>query len=148
MTIIRKGKDPRSPRQRAVDQEMLDRFETGAAFRVPAEEAEAAARQVLARYQERRREVSRLGPEIAEYRRLFGITQEDVARAIGTSKPNICAIEKGRAPGITLERFLAILEALKIGTAPVPAAARTRGRLSLTPSAAVRSLAEALEAER
>lgn len=145
MTIIRKGKDPRTPSQRAVDREMLDRFESGAAFRVPAEEAEAAARRVLARYQERRREVSKLGPEIADYRRLFGITQEDVARAIGTSKPNICAIEKGRAPGITLERFLAIVEALKVGTRRAPA--RTRGRLSLTPSAAVRSLAEALEAE-
>jgi transcriptional regulator with XRE-family HTH domain len=128
---------------------MLDRFESGAAFRVPAEEAEAAARRVLARYQERRREVSKLGPEIADYRRLFGITQEDVARAIGTSKPNICAIEKGRAPGITLERFLAIVEALKVGTRPAPmtTVVRTRGRLSLTPSEAVRSLAEALEAE-
>lgn len=148
MTIIRNDRDPRSPMQRDADRRALDRFRRGDALAVPVEEADAAARRVLARYRERREEVAQLGDQVAQLRRLLGITQEEVARAIGTSKPNICAIEKGRSPGITLERLLAIIEALRLPTRrPGKAIVHRRAGHSLAPSAALHSLAEALETE-
>jgi DNA-binding XRE family transcriptional regulator len=147
MTIRRTDKDPRSPEQREADERLLKRFEEGRALAVPAKEADAAARRVLARYRERREEVGRLGEQMAQLRKLFGFTQEDVAKAIGTSKPNICAFEKGRSPGITLERLLAMMEAIRRpGKVSVRARARRPERDSLAPSAQVRSLEEAVEA--
>jgi transcriptional regulator with XRE-family HTH domain len=85
--------------------------------------------------------------KIAGLRRTFGLTQEEVARAIGTSKPNVCAVERGRAPGISLERFLALLEALG---AQAPRASRAgsgtgRRSASLAPTGGFRSPADCLE---
>lgn len=148
MAILDSDRDPRTPLQRESDRKLLDRFDRGDALAVPVKEREAAAQRVLDRYRERRQDVASLGPEIANYRRLYGLTQESVARAIGTSTPNICAIEKGRAPGITVERLLAIVESLRLlsRTTSVRKGARRRNSRfrSLRPSAAVRSLEDAL----
>jgi transcriptional regulator with XRE-family HTH domain len=115
---------------------------------VPRKDMHAAVRRVRRRNAQRRQEVARLGMQIAELRRMFGLSQEEIARAIGTSKPNISALERGRAPGISLERFLAVLEAL--GARP-----RQRARsdahagdraMIFTPTAVIRSVEHSIEA--
>lgn len=147
MTILRGRKDPRTPSQRRADQEMLARIEQGGALTVRPDDLEAAARRIRERNEERRREVARLGEEIAELRRSYGLTQDEIARAIGTSKPNISALERGRAPGISVERFMAVIEAIRGRAAPVTTES-TRdksGDLAFSPTASLHSLEECLE---
>ena len=148
MTIVRRQKDPRTAGQRRADQRLLTRFERGKALAVSREVVDAAAERIRTSNAERRRKVARLGMEIAELRRMFGLTQEEIARAIGTSKPNICALERGRAPGISLERFLAVLETLGARRgAGSPADGGTSGQgMAFAPTAGIHSLEEALEA--
>lgn len=147
MTIVRRQKDPRTAEQRRADERLLARLERGEALAVSPKVVAAAARRIRARNAERRREVARLGMEVAELRRTFGLTQDEIARAIGTSKPNICALERGRAPGISLERFLAVLEMLGTRTgAAFAAAGGTSGKsMAFAPTAGIRSLEDSLE---
>lgn len=145
MTIARRQKDPRTGEQRRADERLLARFERGEALAVSANEVGAAARRIRARNAERRREVARLGMAVAELRRMLGLTQDEIARAIGTSKPNICALERGRAPGISLERFLAVLETLGARTGAADGGTSGQGT-AFAPTAGLRSLAESLEA--
>lgn len=148
MTILQGRKDPRTPEERRADEEMLARIERGEALAVSPDVLEAAARRIRERNAERRREVARLGMEIAELRRSFGLTQEEVARAIGTSKPNISALERGRAPGISLERFMAVIETLRARAdmKPRTATAVPPGDTAFSPTASIDSLEECVEA--
>ena len=147
MTILRGGKDPRTPAQRRADEEMLARFEHGEAFVVSAEALAAAERRGRDRNAERRREVARLGAELAELRRTFGLTQEEVARAIGTSKPNISALERGRAPGISLERFIAVIEAIRARASSrgVAGTSASSTATEFSPTAGIHTLEECVE---
>ena len=147
MAIIRRRKDPRTVEQRRADERLRGRFERGAALTVSRKAVDDAARRVRRRNAERRQEVARLGMEIAELRRTFGLSQQEIARAIGTSTPNICALERGRAPGISLERFLAVLEA--VGARPgararADAGARHEGG-TFAPTAGIRSVEDSVE---
>jgi len=146
MTIMRGRKDPRTRAERLADRKMLARIEQGSALVVSPSVLEAAARRIRGRNAERRREVARLGEELAELRRAFGLTQDEIARAIGTSKPNISALERGRAPGISLERFLAVIEVIR---ERAPAGARSAkeasGDMVFSPTARIGSLAECVE---
>lgn len=148
MTILRGGKDSRSPAQRKADKEMLARFERGDALVVTPSAMAAAERRIRDRNAQRRREVARLGAAIAELRRTFGLTQDEVARAIGTSKPNISALERGRAPGISLERFIAVLETIRAraGSSGLAGSVDSTAATEFSPTAGIRSLAECLEA--
>lgn len=148
MTIVRRHKDPRSVEQRRADERLLARFERRQALTVSSKAVKDAARRIRARNAERRREVAKLGMGIAELRRTFGLTQAEIALAIGTSKPNICSLERGRAPGISLERFLAVLEALGARVdAITPADGGTTGKgVAFTPTAGIRSLEDCVEA--
>lgn len=148
MAIIRGRKDPRTTAQRRADERLLGRFERGEALVVSRKDMVDAARRVRQRNAQRRREVARLGMEIAELRRTFGLSQEEIARSIGTSSPNISALERGRAPGISLERFLAVVEALG---APPRVRARAAsgahaGDMTFVPTTAIRSVEESIEA--
>ena len=147
MTIVRRRRDPRSVEQRRADERLLGRFERGEALTVSPREADAAARRIRKRNAERRQEVARLGMEIAELRRAFGLTQEEIAQATGTSKPNICALERGRAPGISLERFLAVLEMLGAQTGGLVRAGGTAAGAGVTfaPTAGLRSVEDSVE---
>jgi DNA-binding XRE family transcriptional regulator len=148
LTIIRRRRDPRTVGQRRADERLLARFERGQALSVSRKEMNAAIRRVRRRNVERRQEVARLGMQIAELRRMFGLSQDEIARAIGTSKPNISALERGRAPGISLERFLAVLEAL--GARPRQRARADAqggdGAMIFTPTAVIRSVEHSVEA--
>ena len=146
--IIRRRKDPRSLGQRRADERLLASFDRGDALMVSRKDMRAAIRRVRRRNTQRRQEVARLGMQIAELRRMFGLSQEEIARAIGTSKPNISALERGRAPGISLERFLAVLEAL--GARPRQHARGDAhagdGAMIFTPTAVIRSVEHSVEA--
>jgi DNA-binding XRE family transcriptional regulator len=148
MTIVRRHKDPRTAEQRRADERLLARFERGQALTVSSKAINGAARRIRARNAERRREVARLGMEIAELRRTVGLTQEEIALAIGTSKPNICALERGRAPGISLERFLAVLETLgaRAGAVTPGDGGATGKGMAFAPTAGIRSLEDCVEA--
>ena len=147
MTIVRRRKDPRTVEQRKADERLLARFAQGEALTVARKDAGDAARRIRKRNAERRQEVARLGMEIAELRRAFGLTQEEIARAIGTSKPNICALERGRAPGISLERFLAVLEMLGAQTGGLVRAGGTAAGAGVifAPTAGLRSVEDSVE---
>jgi DNA-binding transcriptional regulator YiaG len=147
MTIIRGQKDPRTAEQRRADERLLTRFERGEALAVSREVVSAAAGRIRTRNAERRREVARLGMEIAELRRTFGLTQEEIARALGTSKPKISALERGRAPGISLERLLAVLGTLRARTgagAHADGGTSSQG-MAFAPTAGIHSLEDSLE---
>ena len=143
MAIVRRQKDPRSVEQRRADERLLARFERGQALPVTRKAVDEAARRVRRRNADRRQEVAKLGIEIAELRRTFGLTQAEIARAIGTSKPNVCALERGRAPGISLERFLAVLEALG-GRTYADDSAAGQG-MTFAPTAGIRSVEDSVE---
>ena len=145
MTILRGNKDPRTAQQRQADERLVDRVERGVALVVTPEALEAGATRIRERNAERRREVARLGTEIAELRRVFGMTQDEIARAIGTSTPNISALERGRAPGISLERFMAVIDTLRARVGePANAGVPSEGA-AFSPTAGMGSLDEALE---
>lgn len=145
MTILRGSKDPRTPQQRQADERLIDRVERGVALVVSPEALEAAAIRIRERNAERRREVARLGTELAELRRVFGLTQDEIARAIGTSTPNISALERGRAPGISLERFMAVIDTLRARVGEPASPEVPSGGAAFSPTAGIRSLDEALE---
>jgi DNA-binding XRE family transcriptional regulator len=149
MTILRRRKDPRTPAERKADEEMLARIEQGAALSVSPDALEAAANRIRERNAERRREVARLGEELAELRRAYGLTQDEIARSIGTSKPNISALERGRAPGISLERFMAVIEAIRERAAAAAAGSPevASGDATFSPTARISSLEECVAVE-
>src|SRR5262245_17083233 len=113
MPIRRYRKDPRGAAERRADADVLNLFERAAALKVsPAVERKAIAR-VQSRYRARRETVAALGEELAILRHAHGLTQEQVALALGTRKSNISRLESGRYGGLTIEYFLAVLDAFR-----------------------------------
>lgn len=109
----RSTRDPRSAAEREADEELLALFEQGKRLVVdPAVEAAAIAA-VERAYRERREAAARLGLQLGLLRRARGLSQEAIARAVGTQKSNISRIESGRYGGLTIERFLAIEQAIR-----------------------------------
>jgi transcriptional regulator with XRE-family HTH domain len=58
--------------------------------------------------------VATLGKELGTLRRAHGLAQHDLASALGTAKSNISRLESGTYGGLTIERFLAILDAIHV----------------------------------
>jgi transcriptional regulator with XRE-family HTH domain len=112
MTVKRYKKDPRSKAEKEADAEVLHKYEKGEILRSTDSVEEAAVEYVRSRSQERRDLAARIGLDVAVLRRTLGVSQKTVARAIGTQKSNISRVESGRYGGLTLERLLAILEAI------------------------------------
>lgn len=113
MPIRRYRKDPRTAAERRADESALRSFEQGNFLRVePAREREAID-YVQSRHQARREVVAGLGKELGVLRRAHGLTQEQVALALGTNKSNISRLESGRYGGLTVEYFIAILDAFR-----------------------------------
>ena len=111
MAVKRYKKDPRSTSERDADAAVLVGFDGGKMLRVSAADEDRAIREVERRREERRDLVALLGRELGVLRRAHGLSQESVARALGTNKSNISRIESGRYGGLTIERFIAVLEA-------------------------------------
>ena len=111
MPIRRYRKDPRTESERHADKGVLEGVESGRLLKIdPARERKAIAL-VQGRHQARRDTVAILGRELGILRRAHGLTQEQVAVALGTKKSNISRLESGQYGGLTIEYFMAILEA-------------------------------------
>ncbi len=121
--------DPRTKAERRADEEVLARIETGAFLAVVPEREDAARRAVEEAYRTRRRLAATLGSQLGLLRRARGVSQDRLARLIGTKKSNISRIESGRYGGLSIERFLAILQALN--ELPFEASVERRKRATL-----------------
>lgn len=113
MTIRRYKKDSRRPEDRSADEEVLRQFEKGEFLDVDPNAEQQAVEHVGRRYEARRQLVAMLGKELGILRRAHGLTQEQVAHAVGTNKSNISRLESGRYGGLTVERLMAVLEAFE-----------------------------------
>lgn len=113
MPVRRYRKDPRSAEERRADESALRRFEQGDFLQVDPELEREAIEYVQRRHKARREVVAGLGKELGVLRRAHGLTQEQVALALGTNKSNISRLESGRYGGLTIEYFIAILDAFR-----------------------------------
>jgi transcriptional regulator with XRE-family HTH domain len=72
--------------------------------------------------------VASLGKELGVLRRAHGLTQDQVAVALGTKKSNISRLESGQYGGLTIEYFMAVLDAFRaLGEASSRAGTRRGG---------------------
>ena len=138
MPVRRYRKDPRTAAQRRADEAVLQGFERGALLTVdPALEREAIDF-VERRYQARRELVASLGRALGLLRSAQGLTQAQLASALGTNKSNISRLESGRYGGLTVERFIAVLDAFQVLGTPTArqSASGSTSQLSPTPRGA------------
>lgn len=127
MPIRRYQKDPRSPLQRRADEDVLARFGREVFLHVPASVERAAIDFVRRRQAERRQLAANLGIRLGLLRRARGISQPRLARVLGTTKSNVSRLESGRDGGLTVERWIAVEDA--IGALASPAVVGDRGGL-------------------
>ena len=113
MPVRRYRKDPRTAAERRADQKVLRLFERGELLGVDAGVEREAVDHVQRRYQARREAVASLGKELGVLRRAHGLTQDQVAIALGTKKSNISRLESGQYGGLTIEYFMAVLDAFR-----------------------------------
>lgn len=113
MTIRRYRRDPRSDTQRRADEEALAAFERAEFLRVEPAIERAAIRFVTSGQVERRRVAASLGIRLGWLRRAHGIPQRQLARVLGTNKSNVSRLESGRDGGLTVERLIAIEDAIR-----------------------------------
>lgn len=113
MPVRHYRRDPRAEDQRRADEEVLRRFDRGEFLAVDPAAERAATAYVQRRHQARRELVATLGKELGVLRRAHRLTQGQVARAVGTNKSNISRLESGRYGGLTVERFIAVLDAFE-----------------------------------
>jgi DNA-binding XRE family transcriptional regulator len=113
MPIRRYRKDPRTATEHAADESVRRLFERGGFLRVDRALEREAIAHVQSRYQARRDTVAALGKELGLLRRAHGLTQEAVAAALGTKKSNISRLESGRYGGLTIEYFMAVIDAFR-----------------------------------
>jgi DNA-binding XRE family transcriptional regulator len=110
---IKKGhRDPRTEAERRGDEEVLAKFEAGKFLAIAPEGEAAAIKRVEQAYETGRRLAAGLGSQLGILRRGRGMSQEQLARIVGTKKSNISRLESGRDGGMSIERFLAILQTL------------------------------------
>jgi len=146
MPIRRYQRDPRSEPQRRADEEALAWFERGKFLRVPPSMERAAIDFVKRRQAERRQFAASLGVRLGLLRRAHGISQQQLARALGTSKSNVSRLESGRDGGLTVERLVAVEDAIRALAGRVGAGARIEGLIHLEPLDRFRNPTDCLEA--
>jgi len=129
MPVRRYRKDPRGTAERRVDARVLQLFERGDFLKVDAAIERDAVDHVQRRRQARRETVAALGKELGILRRAHGLTQEQVALALGTKKSNISRLESGQYGGLTIEYFIAVLDAFHALDQATPAVRAQRGRI-------------------
>ena len=127
MPVQRYRKDPRELADRRADEEVLQLFERGKFIALDATTEREA--NVQGRFQARREAVASLGKELGVLRRAHGLTQEQVALALGTKKSNVSRLESGQYGGITIEYFMAVLDAFRALGAGATRARARRGEV-------------------
>jgi DNA-binding XRE family transcriptional regulator len=113
MPIRRYRSDPRSEPQRRADEEVLAGFERGDFLRVDPSVERAAIDFVTRRRAERRAFAASLGVRLGLVRRSHGVSQRQLASVLGTTKSNVSRLESGRDGGLTVERLVAVEEAIR-----------------------------------
>ena len=113
MSVRHYRKDPREAAERRADEKVLQLFSRGKFLAVEPGIERDAVDHVQRRYQARRETVASLGKELGVLRRAHGLTQEQVALALGTQKANISRLESGQYGGLTIEYFIAVLDAFR-----------------------------------
>jgi DNA-binding XRE family transcriptional regulator len=131
MPVRRYRKDPRNAAQRRADEKVLRLFERGAILKVGVAAERRAIDHVQNAYLARRQTVATLGKELGILRRAHGFTQEQVALLLGTKKSNISRLESGKYGGLTIESFLAVLDAFRALDARRSSADESRQVLSV-----------------
>ena len=131
MPVRHYRKDPRGAAERRADERVRRLFERGDFLAVDAAAERKAVDHVQRRHQARRETVAALGKELGVLRRAHGLTQEQMALALGTKKSNISRLESGQYGGLTIEDFIAVLDAFH---ALDRAASSSDGRVSFRPS--------------
>lgn len=112
MAIKKRRRDPRTEAERRTDKEVLAKFESGKFLAIAPEREADAIRRVERAYGTRRKLAATLGTQLGILRRGKGMSQEQLARIVGTKKSNISRLESGRYGGLSIERFLAVLQTL------------------------------------
>jgi len=113
MPVQHYRKDPRTLAEKRADESVRRLFERGHLLQIDAGVERDAVVHVQRRYQARRETVASLGRELGVLRRAHGLTQDQVAIAVGTKKSNISRLESGHYGGLTIEYFMAIIEAFR-----------------------------------
>ena len=129
MAIKKRQRDPRTAAERRTDEDVLAKFESGEFLAVAPEREAEAIKRVERAYETRRRLAAALGTQLGILRRGKGMSQEQLARMVGTKKSNISRLESGRYGGLSIERFLAIFQTL--GELPIEASLNRPSRAGL-----------------
>jgi DNA-binding XRE family transcriptional regulator len=146
MPIRRYRRDPRSEPQRRADEEVLAAFERGDVLGVPPSIERAAIEAVTRRQAERRQFAANLGVRLGLLRRAHGISQQQLARVLGTTKSNISRLESGRDGGLTVERLVAVEDAVRLLAGRGVVSGRDEGLIHLEPLDRFRKRTDPLEA--
>lgn len=129
MAIKKLQRDPRTRAERRADEAVRAKFDSGEFLTItPKCEADAIKR-VERAYETRRRLAAGLGVQLGILRRGKGMSQEQLARLVGTKKSNISRLESGRYGGLSIERFLAVFET--ISEIPIEASVKRASRAPL-----------------
>jgi DNA-binding transcriptional regulator YiaG len=146
MPIRRYRRDPRSDTQRRADEAALAAFERGEFLSVEPTIERAAINFVTSRQAERRRLAASLGIRLGWLRRAHCIPQQQLARVLGTSKSNVSRLESGRDGGLTVERLIAIEDAIRSLAGRTAVAAPDAGLIRVEPLGRFRNPGDCLEA--
>ena len=145
MPIRRFKQDPRTNAQRRADEQVYSQFERGEFLRIQASTERRAVEAVTQRQEERRRLVATLGVRLGLLRRANALTQPQLARVLGTSKSNISRLESGRDSGLTVERFIAVEDAIRSLAGVSVTAPRSAALIHLETLDRFRTIADCLE---
>ena len=145
MPIRRYRRDPRSEAQRRGDEEALALFERGEFLRVTPSAERAALAFVTSRQVERRQLAASLGVRLGLLRRAHGISQPQLARVLGTTKSNVSRLESGRDGGLTIERLIAVEDAIRSLAGRATTAGRGGGLIRVEPLDRFQNPADCLE---
>jgi DNA-binding XRE family transcriptional regulator len=145
MPVRRYTKDPRTEAQRDADEQVFGLVESGEFLRVKASTERMAVEAVARGQEERRWLAASLGVRLGLLRRAHGLTQQDLARVLGTRKSNISRLERGRDRGLTVERLIAVEDAIRSLAGGVSGAARGEGLIRFQQLDRFRTASDCLE---
>ena len=145
MPIRRYTKDPRTRAQRRADEQVLGLVESGDFLRVKASTERMAVETVSRGQEERRQLAASLGVRLGLLRRAHGLTQQQLAHVLGTRKGNISRLERGRDRGLTVERLIAVEDAIRSLAGGASEASRGEGLIRLVQLDRFRTVSDCLE---
>jgi DNA-binding XRE family transcriptional regulator len=110
--MIKRVEDIRTPEERSRDAEVQRAVEDGVFSLMTPEERELSIARARRR-KEARKAAEIIARDLATLREGANLTQKQLADLIGTNRTDISRLESGRYGGLTVERFLAIIDATR-----------------------------------